>query len=70
MKGKFILLILLQLNDMVASYKCYFTDLPWAKNCSKEIHENYGAKPACLWAVVIDRMYNIFFFLKINSLII
>jgi len=54
MRRQIYLLILLVSTDFSLALRCYYTGLPWLKNCSKEIHERYGARPACLWAVIMD----------------
>ncbi|KAL7031408.1 hypothetical protein ACKWTF_007002 [Chironomus riparius] len=58
MSRQICLLILLVYTDFSLALRCYYTGLPWVKNCSKEIHEKYGARPACLWAVIIDEYNN------------
>lgn len=40
--------------NLSTSLKCYWTGYPWPKECSPVIHEKYGARPACLWAIIID----------------
>lgn len=54
MRRQIYLLILLVYTDFSLALRCYYTGLPWLRNCSKEIHEKYGARPACLWAVIMD----------------
>lgn len=47
-------LLILILTHSTYSLRCYFTDLIWPKECSHVIEEKYGARPACLWAIIID----------------
>lgn len=54
MREIFLILVILIFVDFSSCLKCYMSGLPWSKECSPVIHEKYGARPACLWAIIID----------------
>ncbi|KAG5684561.1 hypothetical protein PVAND_013786 [Polypedilum vanderplanki] len=58
MREKFLIIVILVLVDFSSCLKCYKTGFPWPKECSPVIYEKYGARPACLWAIIIDQYNN------------